>query len=205
MFTQEEAQGVIRRVTGKWWWFVVAGVAWLAIALLALRFDTTSLVTIGALLGVLFLVASADEFFIAWIRSSWRWAHVVLGILFVGGAIWSFARPIDAFWALAAVFGLLLVLRGTVDIVASTASRVVNPLWGFGLFVGIMEILLGFWASQQYFPARAALVLLWIGFFAMLRGMQAIVLGFEIRGLGHSVDKWTSESGAATPTENGVR
>jgi uncharacterized membrane protein HdeD (DUF308 family) len=76
---------------------------------------------------------------------------------------------------------------------------------GFGLFVGIMEILLGFWASQQYYPARAALVRLWIGFFAMLRGMQAIVLGFEIRGFGHSVDKWTSESGAASHTESGVR
>jgi hypothetical protein len=39
----------------------------------------------------------------------------------------------------------------------------------------------------------------------MLRGMQAIVLGFEIRGFGHTLDKWTSGTGAASPTESGAR
>ena len=67
-----------------------------------------------------------------------------------------------------------------------------------------MEILLGFWARSGT-SRRAALVLLWIGFFAMLRGMQAIVVGFEFRGFGHSLDTWASESGAASPTESGVR
>jgi uncharacterized membrane protein HdeD (DUF308 family) len=205
MFTKEDGREAVREATGAWWWFVVAGVAWLLIALLALRFDATSLVTVGALLGALFLVASADEFFIAWVRRSWRWAHVLLGILFVAGAMWAFIRPIEAFWALAAVFGLLLVLRGTLDIVASAASRVVNPMWGFGLAVGILEILLGFWASQQYFPAQAALVLVWVGFFAMLRGLSSIFLGFEIRGFGHDVDKWSSESHAARGAESLAR
>jgi uncharacterized membrane protein HdeD (DUF308 family) len=62
-----------------------------------------------------------------------------------------------------------------------------NPIWGLGLVTGILEILLGFWASQQLFPARAALVLLWVGFFAIFRGIQAIVLGFEIRSFGDRV------------------
>lgn len=44
----------------------------------------------------------------------------------------------------------------------------------------ILEILLGFWASQQMFPARAAL-LLWVGFFALFRGISEIAVAFELR------------------------
>lgn len=179
----DEVRQAMGRWTDRWWWFIAVGVAWLVVSALVLRLDATSQSAIAALLGALFLASAVDEFFIAYVRSSWRWAHVLLGILFVGGAIWCFANPVDAFWAVAAVFGMLLVLRGTFDIVASTISRVVNPLWGLGLVTGILEILLGFWVSQQFFPARAVLVMLWVGFFAMFRGIQAIVTGFEIRSL----------------------
>jgi uncharacterized membrane protein HdeD (DUF308 family) len=185
----DEARQAVRRWTDKWWVFVVVGVAWLLVSLLVLRFNSTSLTTVGVLIGFVFLAAAAEEVFIAYVRSSWRWAHVLLAGAFVAGAIWSFVEPVDAFWALAAVIGLLLILRGTWDILASTMSRPVNPIWGLGLVTGVLEILLGFWASQQYFPARAALVLLWVGFFTMLRGIQAIVIGFEIRSIPDSIDR----------------
>jgi uncharacterized membrane protein HdeD (DUF308 family) len=50
---------------------------------------------------------------------------------------------------------------------------------------GILLILLGFWASQQMFPARAALLLLWVGFFALFRGISEIVIAFELRSRQH--------------------
>jgi uncharacterized membrane protein HdeD (DUF308 family) len=40
-----------------WWLFLVTGVAWLLISLIALRFDVTSIAAVGALLGVIFLMA----------------------------------------------------------------------------------------------------------------------------------------------------
>jgi uncharacterized membrane protein HdeD (DUF308 family) len=61
------------------------------------------------------------------------------------------------------------------------AARNVNSTWWLGLVAGILEILLGFWASQQRFPARAALLLLWVGFFALFRGISEIVIAFELR------------------------
>jgi uncharacterized membrane protein HdeD (DUF308 family) len=179
----DEMRDAVKRWTDKWWIFAVVGVAWLLVALLVLRFDTASLATVGALLGAVFLLTGLDEFFIAYVRPPWRWAHFLLGVAFVAGAVWCLVRPVEAFWALAAVFGLLLILRGSLDLVASTISRLVNPLWGLGLLLGILEILLGFWASQQFVAAQAALVLLWVGFFAMMRGISAIVLAFEIRSI----------------------
>ena len=176
-----EARGAVQELAERWWWFLVAGVAWLLVALVIFRFDLSSFGAVGVLLGVMFLLGAANEFATAASRPSWRWAHILLGILFALGGLWGFIHPIEAFWALASVFGFLLVLKGSLDVIASTMSREVNPLWGLGLAVGILEILLGFWASQEFFPASAALLLVWVGFGALFRGISEIVFAFELR------------------------
>jgi hypothetical protein len=51
-----------------------------------------------------------------------------------------------------------------------------------GVLMGVV-FLLGFWVSQQAFPARALLLLIWVGFFALFRGFSDILLAFEVRGL----------------------
>jgi hypothetical protein len=81
-----------------------------------------------------------------------------------GGAGWAFARPYNAFWALASVLGLLLILRGTFDIISAVATKDINSAWWLGMLVGILEIFLGFWASQQRLPVQGALLLVWVGF-----------------------------------------
>jgi uncharacterized membrane protein HdeD (DUF308 family) len=99
--------------------------------------------------------------------------------------LWSFASPFSAFWALAAIFGLLLILRGSLDLVTSISSREINPAWWLGMIAGVLQILLAFWVSQQEFPARALLLILWVGFFALFRGFSDILLAFEVRGRHH--------------------
>jgi len=49
-------------ITGMWWLFLITGIAWVFIALVVLRFDTTSLATVGVLLGVVFLLAGLKPF-----------------------------------------------------------------------------------------------------------------------------------------------
>jgi len=174
------------RLAGPWWLLLVTGIAWLIISVMVLRFRLSSITTVGVLIGVVFLLAALNEFLLASVRAGWRWAHVLLGIFFVVGAIWAFANPINAFWALASVLGLLLVLQGTLDIISSIAAREISGTWWLGLVAGILLILLGFWASQQMFPARAALLLLWVGFFALFRGISEIVIAFELRSRQHA-------------------
>src|SRR6516164_10547355 len=109
----------LARLAGPWWMFLLTGIAWLILAWISLRFTPASVPTIGVLLGVLFLVATVDEFFLASVRASWRWLHIVMGIIFAFGAGWSFAQPDNAFWTLASILGLLLIFRGTLDIITS--------------------------------------------------------------------------------------
>jgi uncharacterized membrane protein HdeD (DUF308 family) len=183
---RSNAERALWRMAGPWWLFLLTGLAWLIIALVTLRFTTTSIATVGVLLGVLFLLAAFNEFMISAVKHSWRWAHILLGIFFVVGAIWAFARPVDAFWSIASVLGFLLIFKGTLDIISAFMTKEVNSSWWLGLVVGILELLLGFWASQQLFPARGALVLLWVGFFALFRGISEIVIAFEVRSRQHA-------------------
>jgi len=169
------------RLAGPWWMFLLTGIAWFILSWIALRFNPASVATVGVLLGFLFLAAMIDEFVIASIRSSWRWWHIVMGVIFAFGAGWAFARPYNAFWTLASILGLLLIFKGALDIITSASNREVNSAWWLGMLAGILEILLGFWASQQYASVRGVLLLVWVGFFALFRGISEIVLAFELR------------------------
>jgi uncharacterized membrane protein HdeD (DUF308 family) len=166
---------------GPWWAFLLTGIGWLLISVIVLRFDIVSVAAVGVLLGVLFLAGAFNEFLIASVRAGWRWAHILMGLLFAIGAGWAFVSPFGAFWALATVFGLLLILRGALDVVTSLSLKDRSEVWWLGLVTGILLILLGFWVSQQKFPATAVLLLIWVGLFALLRGISEIVIAFEVR------------------------
>jgi len=178
-------QAEIRReATGfakNWWVFLVTGLAWLLVAVLVLRFDITSLATVGVLIGAMFLGAAFNEFMAsATVAGGWKFVHIALGVLFVLGALWGFFRPVDTFFALASVLGFLLVLLGTMYIVEALLSRETNPMWWLGLIAGLLTVLLAIWVSQRFYPARAELILLWVGFMAIFRGIGEIVMAFEL-------------------------
>src|ERR1700761_1038580 len=62
----------LARLAGPWWMFLLTGIAWLILAWIALRFNPASIPTVGVLLGVYFLVATINEFFIASVMPGWR-------------------------------------------------------------------------------------------------------------------------------------
>jgi uncharacterized membrane protein HdeD (DUF308 family) len=173
------------RLAGPWWMFLLTGIGWLIISIVVLRVTTAAAATIGVLAGLVFLGAMLNQFLIALVRPHWRWAHVLMGIVFLAGAIWAFVNPRATFWALAAVIGLLLILQGALVLITSVESRIINSIWWLGLVTGILEIAVGFWASQQLVATRAALLIIWIGALALFRGITEIVLAFELKSAQH--------------------
>jgi uncharacterized membrane protein HdeD (DUF308 family) len=171
----------VRRLTGPWWAYLLAGIAWVLISVVILRFNIASVATIGLLLGALFLLSAVEEFVIASVRPTWGWAHALLGILFIGAAIWSFVTPYGAFWALASVLGIMLVVVGMMHIITAIYSKVFNDAWWFGVIGGVLEVFIGFWVSAQSFRAQAVFLIIWAGLLALFRGIFEIVLAFEMR------------------------
>jgi uncharacterized membrane protein HdeD (DUF308 family) len=173
-----------------WWAFLVSGILWLLIAWLVLRLNTTSIATVGVLLGVVFLLSGINEVGLASVvPGGWKVWHWILAVIFLLGALYGFVRPVNTFFALASVLGLILIFYGAFEIVQAVATRAVNPYWWLGLSIGILLILLAFWVSgsdRVYALAqRTYLILLWVGFLALFRGFSQIFLAFTVRHAGH--------------------
>jgi uncharacterized membrane protein HdeD (DUF308 family) len=155
------------------------------ISLVVLRFTETSVTTVGILIGVVFTIAAITEFMVAGVSSTgWKITHGILGVIFVLGAIWGYANPKDAFWALASVLGFILVIYGAIQLTEAIVTRDINPLWWLGLIVGILLILLGFWTGQQLLTVKAQLLIFYVGLAALFRGIGQIVFAFQIHHAG---------------------
>lgn len=193
---------VLRREATRWWWLPLgAGIAWLIIGWAVLRANVTSLTTVGVLIGFVFLGVALTETVLAWMfHGGWRVMHAVLAGVFLLGALWSFARPIDTFFALTSVLGLLLLLQGMGYIAKGIGLRHVSSYWGFSLFTGILITALGLWVSTSdgvwTLAARSAFILLWVGFMAIFRGIQDVATGFMMLHFSKQPDQPRQVSGA---------
>jgi len=180
---------IVREAARYWWVFLISGVLWLLIAWLVLRLNSTSIATVGVLLGVVFLLAGINEVGVATLTpGGWKVWHYIMAVIFFLGALYGFIRPVSTFFALASVLGLILIFYGAFEIIRGVASRAVNPYWWLQLITGILLVLLAFWVSgsdRVYALAqRTYLLLFWVGFLALFRGFSQIFMAFAVRHAG---------------------
>jgi hypothetical protein len=195
MLTEEHR--VVREASRYWWVFLVSGAAWLLISWMVLRANATSITTVGVLIGVVFLIAGINEAgMAAVVPGGWKVWHYVMAFIFILGGLWGFIRPVNTFFALASVLGLILFLYGLFEIILAFSSRVANPYWWLNLIAGILLILLAFWVSGSdrvyALQQRTYLILFWVGFFALFRGFTQIMLAFSVRHAGKEVEARTA-------------
>ena len=60
-----EERTIVREESRYWWVLLVSGIAWVLIAWIVLRLNQTSITTVGVLIGVVFIVAGANEVTVA--------------------------------------------------------------------------------------------------------------------------------------------
>lgn len=180
---------VLQREASRWWWVaLVAGLVWFLIAWLVLRLNSTSLTTVGLLLGVAFLIAAINEGSLgALMRGGWAFLHYALAVIFVLGAIWAFVHPVNSVFALASVLGLLLFLQGIFTLARGLALRDETPYWWLDVLAGGLITALAIWVSTSDrawgLTERAVFILIWVGFMAIFRGVSDVALAFSLRRL----------------------
>ena len=176
-----EVRADLRGFAKAWWLFLVTGILWLIVSLAVLQFDQTSINTIKFLVGLVMILATIEEAFHAIILPGWRWAHALLALLFLAVTIAVFTYPAMTFGTLAILIAWFLLVRGAFEIVASIMNRDLD-LWWLGLIAGIAQVLIAFWAIG--YPGRSAfLLVLWVGLGAMFRGIEQIVMAFQVKKL----------------------
>ena len=176
-------RGVVREMSSMWWLSLVAGIAWLAVALIILQFDHASVTTVGILVGVMFTFAGFQNLALASMPAQARWLWAVFGALFLISGIVCFVNPEDTFAGLADILGFLFLLVGIWWMVRAFVERAISPYWWVGLISGILMTGLAFWTSGQFFITRAYVLLVFAGIWALMTGVNDLVRAFEIRRL----------------------
>jgi uncharacterized membrane protein HdeD (DUF308 family) len=205
--TRTPVQGMLQDKAARWWWVpLVAAGLWVVIAWMVLRADYRSLVAVGVLVGLAFVMAAINEGALAAaVGGGWAVLHIVLAVFFGLGAIWAFVRPINTFFALASVLGLLLFLQGIVTLTRGIALRDETPHWWLDLLTGGLLVLLAIWVSSSDriwdLAGRASFILLWIGFMAVFHAISDVMLAFSLRRLGSEPAIPEPAAGSAVPRQ----
>ena len=171
----------VREVTGYWWVGLVAGIAWLVISLVILQFDSASVTTVGVLVGLMFLLAGAQNVLVTTLPVEHRWVPALFSVLFLVSAVICFVDPVNTFAGLADMLGFLFLLVGTWWMVQAFLERAVNPLWWITLISGILMTGIAFWTAGQLFATKAYTLLVFAGLWALMQGTVDIVRAFEVR------------------------
>ena len=186
--TQSVGASQVAAQLAKWWWvWLVFGVLWIFAALVILQFQINSVMLVGIIIGVMFLVAGAQEFFIAALAESWKWLWIVFGVFLIIAGIISLINPVRTFVAIAQIFGFLTLLVGAFWIIEAFLTKEANELWWLGLIAGIMMVVMGFWVGGQFFITRAVTLLIFAGTWALFHGITDIIRAFQIRKMGGMV------------------
>jgi uncharacterized membrane protein HdeD (DUF308 family) len=181
MFSDEE---VLESAANGWWLFLIAGISWLIFSMIMFRFDYTSVHSVSILFGIVAIAAGVSEFMAIGVSTTgWKIVHAILGVIFIAAGIVAFDHPGNTFAALASIIGFFFLFKGTFDLIAAFATKGVFPLWWIQLTVGILELLIAFWASSAEFGHKAVLLVFYVGLVALSKGITDIILAFKLKGV----------------------
>jgi uncharacterized membrane protein HdeD (DUF308 family) len=178
-----ETREAVEDAAGKWWLFLLGGIAWLVFALIVFQGDYGTVYAVSILFGIVAIAAGVTEFasLPLW-TTGWKIVHGILGALYLVAGIWALVHPHNAFATLAALMGLFLLIKGIYDIMVSFIAKDQLEIWWLQLVIGILEILLAFWVSGS-FRRSVILLVAYVGIIALSRGITDIFVAFKLRGL----------------------
>ena len=176
----------LSQIARYWWVELLLGALWIVIAVVVLKFNHASVVTVGVLTGIMFLLFAAEEFALAVVDRGARWVWALFGVLLTAAGIVALIHPRNTFAGFADILGFVFLLIGVLWMVQAFTERPINPLWWLGLISGILMIVMAFWVSGEFFLQRAFTLLVFAGIWAMMKGITDIVRAFQIRQLASS-------------------
>jgi hypothetical protein len=174
----------LARIAKYWWVELAAGVVWLAISVVVLKFNNASVITVGVLTGVMFLLLAAENLALAAVDARMRWFWLIFGGLLTASGVVALIEPVATFAGFAEILGFVFLLIGIAWITQAFLERASNDLWWLSLTSGILMTVLAFWVSGQFFLERAYTLLVFAGIWALITGVNSIVRAFQIRRLG---------------------
>ena len=169
--------------TRYWWLLLIAGAAWIMIAVVTLRFTYSTVEAVAKLFGVVFLVAAAAEAMMGALSSrGWRVARWLVAVVFVIAGVVAFLAVKATVIGLAAVMSVLFVIWGTLGVVTAIAARRERG-WRAPLIAGLAELAIGVWMLGSLHASITTLLISVAGG-TVVHGIGDIRSAFLVRKIG---------------------
>jgi uncharacterized membrane protein HdeD (DUF308 family) len=185
--TRPASRDALRGLASSWWLFLALGVLWILFGMFVLSYNVGSLLALAVFAGFTFIATGVTQLLSAGRVTSWRWLYLLGGVLSIIAGILAFVWPGRTLLVLAGILAWFLVFKGIIDVVGALAS-IGRPWWWVTLILGILELLLGIWAAG--YPGRSLFVFVnVVGIYAVFYGFTEIFAAFDLRSLGHRLDR----------------
>jgi uncharacterized membrane protein HdeD (DUF308 family) len=177
-------------LAGRWWTFVVRGIAAILFGLLTFLWPGITLTALVLLFGAYALIDGVLSIVAAVTkqrgRSRW-WALILQGIFGIIAAGVTVVFPGLAALALLYVIAAWALVTGAFEVAAAISLRkYLQKEWLLALG-GVLSMVFGI--LLMMFPGAGALALvLWIGAYMLVAGCLLVVLGLKLRTWGRSQD-----------------
>jgi uncharacterized membrane protein HdeD (DUF308 family) len=177
----------ISELSSNWWALALRGAVAILLGLLAF---TMPGITIAALVTLFGLYAFVDGVLaimaaIRGVREHDRWGWMLLeGIVGIFVGVVAFFVPAGAAIALVWLVAVWAIVHGALEIGAAyRLRRIIADEWML-LLAGFLSVALGFLIAMR--PGLGlALLVTWIGVYAMISGITLLVLAFRVRKWSH--------------------
>ena len=178
-----ELRHELSAIRGNWFWFLLLGIALIALGTIALGYVGIASLAAAVVIGwFIFIGGIAESIGAFWCRawSGFFW-NLLSGILGIVVGLLFLRAPGEALLALTLLIASFLLVEGIFKIVAALMYRF--PSWGFAVLSGGIDVILGVMIWQQ-FPASAIWVIgMFVGISLIFRGVNWIVLALAFKSL----------------------
>jgi uncharacterized membrane protein HdeD (DUF308 family) len=173
--------------TRYWWLLLIAGPAWIMIAVVMLRFTYTTVEAIAKLFSAVFLLAAAAEVMVGALSSrGWRVARWLVAVVFVVAGVVAFLAVRATVVGLAAVMSILFIIWGILGVVTAIAARRERG-WRAPLIAGLAELAIGLWVATSL-HASITTLLISVAAGTVVHGIGDIRSAFLVRKIGRHAD-----------------
>lgn len=124
------------------------------------------------------------------------WIMLIMGILSILFGIWVFRNPIASYIGLSLYFCVMFIILGISEIAHAFSSQR-SDSWGWGLTLGIIDLVIGIMLLSDLQWAEAVLPYA-VGFILMFKGIDFIGLSTQMRHLKMANWGWILSGGILT-------
>jgi uncharacterized membrane protein HdeD (DUF308 family) len=173
----------LEAIRGQWAWLLGLGIVLVVVGTLAIGIPLVASLATALFIGSLLLVGGIAECIGSFWTRDWSgfFLMLLMGILYIVVGLLFLNRPVTALETLTLLLACSLLVSGVFRIVGSLMYRF--PHWGWILFGGVLNLVLGLLIWQQW-PVSAFWVIgLFVGIDMIYSGWTWIMLALRLKSL----------------------